>query len=60
MTHNIAVLPGDGIGPEIVEQAVRVLKALGVPFDIKQAAVGGAAFDEFEHPLPPASFSVAG
>lgn len=52
MTHNIAVLPGDGIGPEIVEQAVRVLKALGVPFDIKQAAVGGAAFDEFEHPLP--------
>ena len=37
MTHNIAVLPGDGIGPEIVEQAVRVLKALDVPFDIKQA-----------------------
>ena len=40
MTHNIAVLPGDGIGPEIVEQAVRVLKALDVPFDIKQAPVG--------------------
>lgn len=59
MTHNIAVLPGDGIGPEIVEQAVRVLKALGVPFDIKQAAVGGAAFDEFEHPLPPATLKLA-
>lgn len=59
MTHNIAVLPGDGIGPEIVEQAVRVLKALDVPFDIKQAAVGGAAFDEFEHPLPPATLKLA-
>ena len=55
MTHNIAVLPGDGIGPEIVEQAVRVLKALDVPFDIKQAPVGGAAFDAFEHLLPPAT-----
>ena len=53
MTHNIAVLPGDGIGPEIVEQAVRVLKALDVPFDIKQAPVGGAAFDAFEHRCRP-------
>ena len=59
MTHNIAVLPGDGIGPEIVEQAVRVLKALDVPFDIKEAAVGGAAFDAFEHPLPPATLNLA-
>lgn len=59
MTHNIAVLPGDGIGPEIVEQAVRVLKALDVPFDIKQAPVGGAAFDAFEHPLPPATLKLA-
>ena len=60
MTHNIAVLPGDGIGPEIVEQAVRVLKALDVSFDIKQAPVGGAAFDAFEHPLPPATLNLAG
>ncbi|MGE8619228.1 MAG: 3-isopropylmalate dehydrogenase, partial [Achromobacter spanius] len=59
MTHNIAVLPGDGIGPEIVEQAVRVLKALDVSFDIKQAPVGGAAFDQFEHPLPPATLNLA-
>ena len=59
MTHNIAVLPGDGIGPEIVEQAVRVLKALDVPFDIKEAAVSGAAFDAFEHPLPPATLNLA-
>ncbi len=59
MTHNIAVLPGDGIGPEIIEQAVRVLQSLGVPFNIKQAPVGGAAFDAFEHPLPPATLALA-
>ncbi|WP_233235161.1 3-isopropylmalate dehydrogenase [Bordetella sp. LUAb4] len=59
MTHKIAVLPGDGIGPEIVEQAVRVLKALDVPFDVKEEPVGGAAFDKFEHPLPPATLKLA-
>ncbi|MFJ1298319.1 3-isopropylmalate dehydrogenase [Pseudomonadota bacterium AL_CKDN230030165-1A_HGKHYDSX7] len=59
MTHQIAVLPGDGIGPEIVEQAVRVLKALDVSFDLREAPVGGAAFDKFEHPLPPATLDLA-
>jgi 3-isopropylmalate dehydrogenase len=59
MTHKIAVLPGDGIGPEIVEQALRVLGALDVPFQIDQAPVGGAAFDQFEHPLPPATLKLA-
>ncbi|OWT77176.1 MULTISPECIES: 3-isopropylmalate dehydrogenase [unclassified Achromobacter] len=59
MTHKIAVLPGDGIGPEIVEQAVRVLKALDVSFDLKEEPVGGAAFDKFEHPLPPATLKLA-
>ena len=59
MTHNIAVLPGDGIGPEIVEQAVRVLGALDLPLQIQQAPVGGAAYDQFEHPLPPATLDLA-
>ncbi|MCD0504113.1 3-isopropylmalate dehydrogenase [Bordetella petrii] len=59
MTHNIAVLPGDGIGPEIVEQAVRVLGALGLSLEIGQAPVGGAAYDQFEHPLPPATLDLA-
>lgn len=59
MTHNIAVLPGDGIGPEIVEQAVRVLGALDLPLDIQQAPVGGAAYDQFEHPLPAATLDLA-
>lgn len=59
MTHKIAVLPGDGIGPEIVEQAVRVLGALDLPLDIQQQPVGGAAYDQFEHPLPSATLDLA-
>lgn len=59
MTHKIAVLPGDGIGPEIVEQALRVLKALGLPVQVEQAPVGGAAYDLHGHPLPPATLELA-
>jgi len=59
MSHRIAVLPGDGIGPEIVEQALRVLGALGMNLEMHTAAVGGAAFDAFEHPLPPATLELA-
>lgn len=59
MTHKIAVLPGDGIGPEITEQAVRVLGALDLDLELTQAKIGGAAFDEFEHPLPPATLELA-
>ncbi len=55
----IAVLPGDGIGPEIVAQAVRVLKALGLNFDLEEAPVGGAAYDVAGHPLPPATLELA-
>lgn len=59
MTHKIAVLPGDGIGPEITEQAVRVLGALDLDLQLTQAKIGGTAFDEFEHPLPPATLELA-
>ena len=55
----IAVLPGDGIGPEIVAQAIRVLKALGPKFDLEEAPVGGAAYDLAGHPLPPATLELA-
>jgi 3-isopropylmalate dehydrogenase len=41
----IAVLPGDGIGTEIVAEAVKVLKVLGLPFEMETALVGGAAFE---------------
>jgi 3-isopropylmalate dehydrogenase len=55
----IAVLPGDGIGPEIVAEAVKVLKALGPAFQLEEAPVGGAAYDLSGHPLPPATLELA-
>jgi 3-isopropylmalate dehydrogenase len=55
----IAVLPGDGIGPEIVAEAVKVLKALGPTFQLEVAPVGGAAYDLSGHPLPPATLELA-
>ena len=55
----IAVLPGDGIGPEIVAEAVKVLKALVPQFALEEAPVGGAAYDLHGHPLPPATLELA-
>ena len=55
----IAVLPGDGIGPEIIAAAVSVLKALGPKFDLEFAPVGGAAYDLAGHPLPPSTLALA-
>ncbi|MFZ9555331.1 MAG: isocitrate/isopropylmalate family dehydrogenase, partial [Limnohabitans sp.] len=55
----IAVLPGDGIGTEIVEQAVKVLKALDLQFEMESALVGGAAFDAHGHPLPESTLKLA-
>ena len=55
----IAVLAGDGIGPEIIAQALKVLAALGERFDIEQALVGGAAYDAHGHPLPDATLQLA-
>jgi 3-isopropylmalate dehydrogenase len=55
----IAVLPGDGIGPEIIAEAVKVLNILGRTFDLETAPVGGAAYDVSGHPLPPATLELA-
>ena len=55
----IAILPGDGIGTEIVEQAVRVLGALDLKFETETALVGGAAFDAHGHPLPESTLQLA-
>jgi len=52
MAHKIAVLAGDGIGPEVTAEAVKVLKATGVDFNFEDALVGGAAYDAKGHPLP--------
>ena len=55
----IAVLPGDGIGTEIVAEAVKVLNALDLQFEMETALVGGAAYAAHGHPLPEATLKLA-
>jgi 3-isopropylmalate dehydrogenase len=55
----IAVLPGDGIGTEIVAEAVKVLNVLDLPFEMETALVGGAAYEAHGHPLPEATLKLA-
>ncbi len=56
---NIAVLPGDGIGPEIVAEALKVLDALGEDITTESADVGGTAYAAHGHPLPPHTLALA-
>ena len=55
----ICVLPGDGIGPEIMAEAVRVLKALGLAFEMEEALLGGCAVDATGDPYPEATQKLA-
>jgi 3-isopropylmalate dehydrogenase len=58
----ILILPGDGIGPEIVAQAVKVLDRLqadGLAVELEQGLVGGAAYDTKGHPLPEVTLNQA-
>ena len=56
----IAVFAGDGIGPEVTREAVRVLEALGLPgLELAEADVGGVAYKRHGHPLPAATLDVA-
>jgi 3-isopropylmalate dehydrogenase len=55
----IAVLPGDGIGTEIVAEAVKVLQALDLTFEMETALVGGAAYEAHGHPLPEGTLKLA-
>ena len=55
----IAILPGDGIGPEITAEAVKVLNALDLKFEMETAPVGGAAYAASGHPLPEATLALA-
>ncbi|MFZ4439999.1 MAG: 3-isopropylmalate dehydrogenase [Syntrophales bacterium] len=61
--YRIAVLPGDGIGPEIVREALKVLGIVAersrVQFDLQEALVGGAAYDRFGTPLPDETMQLA-
>jgi len=62
MTKKIAVLPGDGIGPEIVAEAVKVLKALqakGLAVELEYGLIGGSAYDETGSPLPAETLAIS-
>lgn len=56
MTYKISILAGDGIGPEIIAEAEKVLAVLqsdhGLPLELEHAPVGGAGYDAHGHPLP--------
>src|SRR3954454_18906510 len=55
----IAVIPGDGIGTEIVAEAVKVLNVLDLKFETETALVGGAAYEAHGHPLPEGTLKLA-
>jgi len=55
----IAILPGDGIGHEIIAEAVKVLRALELPFETEFADVGGTAYANHGHPLPESTLALA-
>jgi len=55
----IAVLPGDGIGKEIVAETLKVLGRLGLKLEFEEAPVGGAGYEAAGHPLPPATLALA-
>ena len=63
LSKKVLVLPGDGIGPEIIGEAVKLLEALNatgqVAIELSHALVGGAAYDETGDPLPPATLAAA-
>ena len=63
MTYNIALLKGDGIGPEIVDSAVRVLEVVAKKFGHKwnytKVIAGGSAIDQFGKPLPEEQLKIA-
>ena len=63
MNYNIAVLGGDGTGPEVINEGVKVLNAIakkhGHTFNFEKALIGGCAYDEYKTPLPESTISIA-
>src|SRR3954468_8019250 len=55
----VAILPGDGIGPEIIAQATKVLRRLGLPLELETAPVGGAGYEAAGDPLPAKTLALA-
>ena len=64
MNSTIAVLPGDGIGPEVTAEAIKVLDAVesrfGHDFDLRYGRIGGNAIDDFGTPLPDKTLELCG
>src|SRR5688500_11107212 len=56
---NVAVLPGDGIGPEIIAEAKKVLQKIRIPIEMHDAPVGGAAYERHGDPLPAETLRIA-
>ena len=52
-SYKVAVMPGDGVGPEVTREAVKVLKATGLTLEFLNCNVGGKAYIETGVPLPP-------
>lgn len=63
MTHKVVLLPGDGIGPEVVDEVVELLACMraeaGLDCEIETALIGGAAVDACGEPLPPETLEMA-
>src|SRR5881275_1628838 len=52
MTHNITLIPGDGIGPEVTQAAVRILEATGLKFEWETYEAGAEAFEKYHEYIP--------
>jgi len=63
LSHKLLILPGDGIGPEVVAEAVKVLdflrQAHGLDIEQERALIGGGAYDAHGHPLPEETLALA-
>ena len=63
MAYKICVLRGDGIGPEILDEGLKVLKAVekkfGVEFECEEALIGGIAYEKYSTPLPEETVKLA-
>lgn len=57
MTHRVAVLPGDGVGPEVIESALSILRAC-LPVEVESGLIGGAAIEATGDPLPEATLEL--
>src|ERR1700726_2878959 len=52
MAHRVTLIPGDGIGPEVIQATVRMLEATGVKFEWESFAAGAEAFEKYKEYIP--------